>query len=834
LKPGEKKLNRLSLKSRLILNTVIILALALGFNAMLTQNSLEKAYVESIVSQYSLVGNALARNLERSISFGKSIEKFIGMEKILFETKNNLAKRISIEDKTLSDNNSITTDLSVSIVLPDGKVLFSTDKDIVSTVLPVYTKIDSINKGEKSFLTQSYITYNDTYVTYMSIHDRKKNRVATAVIAFDHNQVKSILKKIRNKNIIIILAILSASTAFLFLIFNFVLAGRSGQIAFDDKYSKLKIQVIIFLVIGVAQIIFSGINTYSFKNYYLEINKQTTKSITNMLKEDIEFYLSKHIKINKLFKIDMEMKKIITSSPELSDITILNATGATLYEVISQKTAELQKDIAAQNSQITSPKIDPDYNIRLELRNGDKIEGYISTNISKAVLFEKLFEIGLDAVTVIVISFLFFGELLILAFLFIGGQTEAEQPTENRLNYRTIRPLTFLFLFCIDISISFIPLHMEAIYDPLFGLSKTMVMGLPISMEMFASGLAVLFAGVWIDRRGWYEPFFFGLIFALAGLIYSWKAPDALHFILSRGLVGCGYGLVLISAQGFVIINTGEKSKAQGLAQLFAGIYAGSICGAAMGAMLSERIGYQKVYFIAAIILSVMIVFMLLLLRDSLKKQTKIKSSQTAKTVSLKQILTFFSNRSIIGLLLFGIIPSAIAIVGFINYFFPIYLDRLGTSQSNIGRVYMLFGLCLIYIAPVISRVMDSSDSKKKYLFINGALGSLALFIFYFFGGFAVTAVAVLLLSLSMCYDASRPYALKFKETHELGIGKSLSIFTSFEKIGQVFGPILFGILFITPDIHTTLAYLGGAYFFLTIIFMLIAKNDSKILPFKT
>jgi tetratricopeptide (TPR) repeat protein len=155
-------------------------------------------------------------------------------------------------------------------------------------------------------------------------------------------------------------------------------------------------------------------------------------------------------------------------------------------------------------------------------------------------------------------------------------------------------------------------------------------------------------------------------------------------------------------------------------------------------------------------------------------------------------------------------------------------------AMTNIGRVYMLFGLCLIYIAPIISRIIDSSDSKKKYLFINGTLGSLALFIFYFFGGFAVTAVAVLLLSLSMCYDASRPYALKFKETHELGIGKSLSIFTSFEKIGQVFGPIIFGILFISSDIHTTLAYLGGAYFFLTIIFMLTAKNDPKILPFKT
>ena len=48
-------MNRLSLKSRLIINTLVILILALGFNAMLTLNSLEKFYVESIASRYSVV-----------------------------------------------------------------------------------------------------------------------------------------------------------------------------------------------------------------------------------------------------------------------------------------------------------------------------------------------------------------------------------------------------------------------------------------------------------------------------------------------------------------------------------------------------------------------------------------------------------------------------------------------------------------------------------------------------------------------------------------------------------------------------------------------------------
>ncbi|WP_299983584.1 MFS transporter [Desulfobacula sp.] len=806
------------MKSRLIVNTVIILILALGFNAILTLNSLEKFYVESIASQYSVVGKDLKRNLERALSFGKSIKKFIGMEKILLETKNNLTKKVSKKDKPNIIDTSTAADVSVSIVLPDGKILFSTDENLVGIVLPVHGKINYEDTSEDSFAPPAYIKYKNTYVTHISIRDRKKNWVATAVIIFNQNQVKSIKKKIQKDNIKIISILIFCSVIFLFLIFSLIIPGGSNSKGLDAKFPKLKIQVIMFLVIGIAQIIFSGINTYSFRTYYLEINKQKTSQLTNMLKEDIEFFLNKNIHINKLVKIDVEMEKIITNSPELSDITIFDTKGEPLYWATKQGT---NKQIAFS---ITNP--DPKYNFRLELRKGEQIEGYISTNLLKKALTKKLIEIGLDSITVIVISFLFFGELIVLAFQFISRQTD--RSLENKIHYKMIRPVAFLFLFCIDMSISFLPLHMEAIYDPLFGLSKTMVMGLPISMEMFASGIAVLFGGIWIDRRGWHEPFLWGLAIAFAGLIYSWKAPDALHFILSRGLVGFGYGLSLIATQGFVIINSDEKSKAQGLAQLFAGVYAGSICGAAMGAMLSERIGYQEVFLIAAYLLLFLIISILLFIRKNFIKQETIVSEQNGKVVSLSQIYHFFTNRSIFGLLLFGIIPSAIAMIGFINYFFPIYLNRLGTSQSNIGRLYMLFGLCLIYIAPAISRYMDASDSKKKYVFINGVLGSIAFLIYYFYGGMVVTAVAILFLSLSMCFDASRPYALKFKETHELGIGKSLSIFTFFEKIGQVIGPILFSVLFFAPDIRIAMTYLGAGYLLLTIVFIVVAKNDSK------
>ncbi|MFO7689038.1 MAG: hypothetical protein R6W83_00525, partial [Cryobacterium sp.] len=72
-------------------------------------------------------------------------------------------------------------------------------------------------------------------------------------------------------------------------------------------------------------------------------------------------------------------------------------------------------------------------------------------------------------------------------------------------HYGLIRPAAFLFLFGIDISVSFLPLHMGKLYQPIFGLSRDVVLGLPISVEMFFVMIALYAAGAWIDRRGCVE-----------------------------------------------------------------------------------------------------------------------------------------------------------------------------------------------------------------------------------------------------------------------------------------------------------------------------------------
>ncbi len=830
---AQPKKTSFSIKIRLILSAIVLLMLALGFNAMLSLNSLEKLYVESMASQYSAIGKDLQRNLEKSLKFGKSLEKFIGIENILIDAKQHILHSMSEEFGAENFFTSISGDISVSIALPDGKILYSTNQELVNSVLPEearqnYTAIDT-NAG-------TYFEYHATYIVPLPIRDGKKTWVGSGIITFSERQIKSLLAAVQQKSIRRIVENLAASVLLLLLLFRCFTARALEH----GTFPKQKISAIMLFVIGTAQLVFSATNTNDFRIYYLDINRAKIRTMTTLLKEDIEFYFTKGIKINKLMKMEASLGEIIASLPELDHIVILDQQDTPLYMANKERAANMQTLSGAEAEQLRqtlSLEINPEYSVRLELMSQNNVEGfisanaskegYISTNLSREVIRAKLFDIALDSATILVISMLFLGELLIMIFQVIEEPVAAEQ---RRIHYNAIRPAAFLFLFGMDSCISFVPLHIERLYEPLFGLSKDIVMGLPISIEMLFAGIATAIAGVWVDRRKWHEPFLTGLFLAGLGNIYSWFAPDALQFIISRGLTGFGYGLALIATQGFVISHADEANKAQGLAYLLAGIFAGSICGGSVGAMLADRMGYPPVFLFGAMLLLLTFVYTMLFMRQSFKAQKyHIAEQKHSEGLSFRALFHFLANRYIFSLIMFAIIPSAIAVVGFINYFYPIYLNRLGESQSNIGRIYMIFGLCLIYVAPLISKYIDSSENKKIYLLVNGLLGSTAFMIFYLWGGIFATMLAILLLGLSLSFDASRAYALKLKVTQDLGAGKAMGIFYSAGKLGQVIGPVIFGVIMLAQDMMRMLVYFGVAYLLITFIFMVFSKTDRKI-----
>lgn len=813
------------IKFKLIASAVVLLVLALGFNALLSMSSLEKLYVGSIASEYQVVGRDLQRKLDQALRFGKNIHKFVGMNRLLEETKDNLTSKIELRQTLKADaaGRGGTETINVSVVLPDGQILYSADEQRVGGMLaaPVAAQADEANHQDSL-----YVKYKGEYYITLPVHGMDQRQAASVVMSFHQRQIAPFLDAIVRRNAVLISIILLGSTLLLIALLHFAAPPAAASAA---QFPRTRISVLIFAVIGAAQIGFSALQTNDFKDHYLLIAKNKAEIMSTLLRDDIEYLLGKGIRIDKLVKMDVLMGEILQTSPEIADITIYNNEWQPLYVAGKAGMVDFQKatDEDKKPVVISRQPSDPVYTLQLDIRKDGQVEGVLRTTIAKQVVYGEIWDSVLDSLTVLFISILFLVELLILTLQFIGRQLD-DHGHQGSLDYSIMRPAAFLFLFGVDIGISFIPLYMEDLYEPMFGLSRDMAMGIPISVRVFFTGVSIFLGGNWGDKRRWHEPFLVGLFLTGAGFLHAWLAPDAIHFILSQAVLGLGYGLSLIAAQLFVIAYTDDSNRAAGLAQLWAGVYAGSICGGAAGAMLAERIGYRQVFLVGAIVLFLVIPYTLIFMRASIRKPAKAAAATSAPRLRVGQLARFLADRNVASLILFGSIPTAIALVGFLDYFSPIYLNRIGASQSNIGRILMIYGGCLIYMAPFISRYVDASQGKKSYIVLSGVLGGAAFVFFWFFQGMLATCVAVLLLGVSSSFGfaAKSAYGLKLDAAQQLGVGRAMGIYSTADRVGQVLGPITFGWILMAAGAARGVIYFGLIYLVVTLLFSLAAQND--------
>jgi MFS family permease len=138
----------------------------------------------------------------------------------------------------------------------------------------------------------------------------------------------------------------------------------------------------------------------------------------------------------------------------------------------------------------------------------------------------------------------------------------------------------------------------------------------------------------------------------------------------------------------------------------------------------------------------------------------------------------------------------------------------------------MIYGVCLIYVGPFISKYVDAAKDKRLFIFCGCLLGSSAFLIFNIVEGLLAAAIAIFLLGLSnsLVLPAQSAYALKLKVTKDLGDGKAIGIFRASSRLGQVTGPVIFGWLIMATNIEQGITYFGFAYFLTALLFFLLTR----------
>ena len=799
------------IKARIVIATIFLLILALGFSTMLSSSSLEKLYINSLVSGYEVVGKDFKLKLEKSLRFGKNIKKFVGMDVMMDDTLKHIAK------KTVSTDNEFKR--YVAVALPDGKILYSSKK-MTDSYLPKEVNL-LLAKDSQKKISSDFVKCKSTYYVVFPIRNRDASQVATFIMTFGEQQIKKLRYKAIIQNLKIGGLSLGCGILLLIIILHFTLpAGQS-------TFPKRKILVILFTIIILCQLVFSYFGANNFRSSYLNINRGKAITINEILKEKIEYLLSKGLGFKRLYKMEVMMGEILAGMPELSNMAVVNQDGKVFY-LADQSGAFnfVRGKLKGTKINVADVIIAQEFNISTNFYKGEEVIGRISTNISRDLVLAKLRDNLYDAITILVISILFSVELLIILFQFLNKKKDNEEITSA---YGLIRPVAFLFLFAVALSVSFLPLHMASLYKPMFGLSKDIVLGLPISVEMLCVLIVLFPSAGWMDRRGWHEPFFVGGFIAVIGLFLSGIATGPLEFIFYRGIMGAGYGFSWIALQGFVVSNCTANERATGMSTLVAGIFAGSICGSAVGAMLAERIGYRPVFFIAAGIMVFSLFFTLLFLKNYFIKP-KVPASGPQKHVK-GAFFKIMLNRNIFFTFIFSIIPTSICVVGVLYYMSPIYLNRIGTTQSNIGRAFMVYGLCMIYIAPLISRLVDKTANKRIFIVISGLCSGLGLIVFYYFNGFFTMLFMIFMLGIASSFGTASQlvFVLDLKISNEIGLGKVMSFQRTADKIGQMMGPIIFGLVAGIVGVESGIAATGFIYLLFTLLLIVGTKQEYTI-----
>jgi predicted MFS family arabinose efflux permease len=809
---------------RFIIRSTGVLVFTLVFNTLLTLTVGNRLHEQMTLARAVSVVQLAQRDLHK---LAREVNRYTGRSEPLEHGLHQLQRQFHEEFATpvAGSKASAANAVAVSLALADGFIRYSTDEALLGTHVPAGKLLQTAEPPASQDLLGAlhYARGASSYAITVPLGEDGQSGLATAVISIANGLIQGD-RAVRLQSGVktAILGFALGAAILILLCLGRSPADRPKRASAGDGAGWL-----IVAVLASAQTVALLLNLVNLKSDYVALLSDSAERIALRFKQEIEPALRAGITLDAP-AIDPLLQEYRRA---FADFTISLIGNGKETSVTALAPEQPSADRRARFLALLGVSLTPDVTSAGQLKGLETIAGTVTVKPFPEAAERRLLAVFMDSITITLISLLVCLEMAI-ALVTPRGANPSSAPGPAPENYKLMRPAIFLFLFGIDISMAFLPLHMEKLYEPLFSLSKETVMGLPISVEFFCVGLAILTSGAWLDRRGWQEPFLCGALLAAAGGLYSWLAANALHFVIARAIVGFGYGLTLLAAQGFVIFFTTARTKAQGLAHLFAGLYAGSICGTATGAILAESFGYETVLLAGALILFMVIAYTVWLIRSNPESNSLAPRQVCSRQTGSATIPRFLLDRHMFAVICFSSLPAAIAAVGFLNYFSSVYLSRLGVSESTIGQILMLFGICLILLGPPIGRYVDASESKQILIFLGSVLGSLAFLSFHVLEGIAAAVVAVILLGLSnsLVLSSQSAYVLQLEVTRQLGEGKAMGIFRSTSRIGQMLGPLLFAWLIVAIDLQDGVTYFGLAYLLTALLFLLLTRGQSSII----
>lgn len=383
-------------------------------------------------------------------------------------------------------------------------------------------------------------------------------------------------------------------------------------------------------------------------------------------------------------------------------------------------------------------------------------------------------------------------------------------------------PLFFIYLTIFVNIIGFgIVLPLLPYYARHFNASETTV-GLLASSFAIAQFLLSPFWGRISDRFG-RKPIISVSLLGLSASFLLFGLSDSIFWLfIGRILQGVFSAASIPVAQAYVADVTSKEERIKGMGYLGASMASGFIFGPGIGGVLSS-ISISFPFFVASLVAILNFISVLIFLPESLNKRTE-KLIIKEGFLNIRHMYTHLKGE--LGSFFILVFLWSLALSN-IEVAIPLFGNEiLKLPASVIGLFFSTQGLMAATMQGFLIFKVTKIFGEHKTVALGLTLMACGLFLI----PFAKTSIFLLIFMVLMTLGSSmtRPTlaTLVSKETKE-GQGTTMGIFSSFESLGRVVGPLLSGWAFSSFGFHSPFT-LTAAIMLITLIFVVQIKGFLK------
>lgn len=319
-------------------------------------------------------------------------------------------------------------------------------------------------------------------------------------------------------------------------------------------------------------------------------------------------------------------------------------------------------------------------------------------------------------------------------------------------------------------------------------------LGLIFALFAVSRGLFAPIVGEYSDRIGRRRIMLVGLaLSAVFSLSYVW-VESPLVLLLVRFLHGGTSALVTPVAQSYVgdIVPEGQEGKYVNL--FFMSMFGGQAIGPIVGGMLFDNFNIDAPFYAlsALLLVSLLLVFWLV-------PETHFPDRSAAGAAAKKSFLRSFAavlrDRPMLAVLA-QMATRAFYRWGFVAFFPILATSRLDLSPTSIGFIlsfYMLGSTLLQYPAGILN---DRFPHRQRDFVVWGCVLSAALmFIIPWTTNFYGLMLLMLLMGLLTAISRAGAIVIRTQRGRVLGMGIVTGAFTTSLSVGEVLGPLSFGLI---------------------------------------